>query len=87
MSVPSRAAFEFVAWAADGQGACATATSSHGRRSTSTEVLHIDLRARVQALRHEPNEWIVRPVAAPDGRCIAFGAMKLESNAWMLEKS
>ena len=86
VSVPSWTASEFVAWAADGQGVFATATSSHGPRLTSTGLLYIDLRGRVQVLRHEPNEWIVLPVAAPDGRSIAFGAMKLESNAWMLEK-
>jgi eukaryotic-like serine/threonine-protein kinase len=86
LSVSSWTAFEFVAWARDGQGVFAGATSSHGPRLTSTGLLHIDLQGRVHVLRHEPNEWIVRPVASPDGRSIAFGAMKLQSNAWVLEK-
>ena len=84
--VSSWTAFEFVAWASDAQSVFATATSSHGPRLTSTGLLHIDLLGTVQVLRHQPNEWIVRPIAAPDGRSLAFGAMKLESNAWMIEK-
>jgi eukaryotic-like serine/threonine-protein kinase len=86
ISVPSWTAIEFVAWAWDGQSVLATATSTHGPMLASTGLLHIDLHARTQVLRHEPNEWIVQPVAAPDGRSVAFGAMKLESNAWMLER-
>ena len=86
LKVPSWTAFEYVAWAADGQSVFATGFSSRGPRLTNTGLLQIDLQGRAHVLRYEPNEWNVFPVASPDGKYIAFSTMKLESNAWMIEK-
>lgn len=86
LPVPSWTAIEFVAWTSDGRGILATGTPPKGPRLASVGLLHIDVTGRVEVLRLERNEWITRPVAAPDGKSVAFGAMKLESNAWMIEK-
>ena len=84
--MPSWTAFEYVAWAADGQGVFVTGFSLRGPRLTNTGILHLDLQGHAQVLRHEQNEWHIYPVASPDGKSLAFGTMKLESNAWMIDK-
>ncbi len=86
LSLPGWTAFEFVTWAADGRGVFATGFSVQGPRLTNTAILHLDLQGHAQVLRHELNEWHVMPVASPDGKRLAFATMKLESNAWMIEK-
>jgi eukaryotic-like serine/threonine-protein kinase len=85
-AAPGWTGFEYVAWRSDGQGLFATGTSLLGPRSTSTGLVYFDLQGHSQVLRHEPNEWYIMPVASPDGKSLAFGTMKLESNAWVIEK-
>lgn len=85
LSVPSWTAFEFVTWAADGQAVFVTGFSLQGPRLTNTGILRVDINGHADVLRHEPNEWHVYPVASPDGKSMAIGTMKLESNAWMID--
>jgi eukaryotic-like serine/threonine-protein kinase len=85
-TAPLWTSFEFVAWAMNGQGVFATGNSLKGPNMVNTDIVYLDLQGRAQLLRHEPNEWYVRPVASPDGKSLAFTTMKLESNAWMIEK-
>jgi eukaryotic-like serine/threonine-protein kinase len=85
-TAPLWTSFEFVAWAMNGQGVFATGNSLKGPNMVNTDIVYLDLQGRAQLLRHEPNEWYVKPVASPDGKSLAFATMKLESNAWMIEK-
>ena len=86
LNVSSWTAFEFVGWAHDGNGVFVTGLSADGPRLIRVGLLHVDLQGRATVVRHLPNEWVSHPVAAPDGRSIAFGVMKLASNAWTLDQ-
>jgi len=85
-SAPGWTAFEWVGWRIDRQGVFATGYPLLGPRMTNTGIVYFDLQGRTQVLRREPNEWCIIPVASPDGKSLAFGTMKLESNAWIIEK-
>jgi len=86
LTVPGWTAFEDVAWAADGRGVFVNPASTRGARLTNTALLYVGMDGQTRVLRHEPNDWQILPAASPDGKSLAFSTMKLESNAWSLEK-
>lgn len=85
-SILGRTAFEFVAWAADGEWLWLQGFPTKGPRLVSDAILRLDFDGRVIVLRHEDNEWHVQQVPSPDGRYLATAGMLFESNAWILDK-
>jgi hypothetical protein len=72
---------ESVAWAADGKGFLATSWLPD-----SFNLLHVILTGEVKPLlRNAHRQWMVNPMPSPDGKYLAFQALTLESNVWMLE--
>ncbi len=69
------------AWSADGAGVFVAASES----PWGVELIHIDLGGEVQVVRQTGNAWTMIPVPSPDGLHLAYGALIVERNAWMIE--
>ncbi len=76
------AAFEFVDWAADGQGLFLN--GGFAMAGIYPALLHVNMDGTATVLRNRPNEWHVYPRASPDGRRLAFASMPFQGNAWLL---
>jgi Tol biopolymer transport system component len=86
LHVRGRVAFEYVAWAQDGQGLYLNGEPFDGLgKFTEVGLFHTDLAGNATVLRNRPSEWHVYPVLSPDGRRLAFAAMPFHGNAWMIE--
>jgi hypothetical protein len=68
-----------VGWAADGKSLFVCLNLSTGGR-----MAHVNLDGKATEL-YQTIGWVDRPVASPDGRCLAFSEITYDSNVWMLE--
>jgi DNA-binding winged helix-turn-helix (wHTH) protein/Tol biopolymer transport system component len=76
--IEARWAVEYIAWAADGEGFFATATS--------LDLLHITTTGKVHVLiRNDRAQWLAEPAPSPDGKYLGFQAQTFDFNAWMIE--
>jgi Tol biopolymer transport system component len=67
-------------WSADGKGLFVVDNPSGWR------VIYVDLEGHMNVLyQSESNAKLNAPLQSPDGRYLAFEAMTIESNAWLLE--
>jgi eukaryotic-like serine/threonine-protein kinase len=76
-----------LAWSSDGNSLFMTELVARGS-SPGWRVLRTDLAGHFQTLWESNIVWgdISNPQPSPDGRHLAFEALRLESNAWTLEK-
>ena len=79
LSVKGWGQFDSAAWSADGKALFVTSYSSAG-----SSLLRVTLEGEAQLL-YKANWWMERPLPSPDGRYLAFAAVKIESNAWMID--
>ncbi|MEE8606084.1 MAG: hypothetical protein V3S55_00640, partial [Nitrospiraceae bacterium] len=83
VAVKDWSGFEFISWAADGNGFYLN--GGYARRVSYTAIIHVDMEGTVTLLRQNPNEWHVMPKLSPDGRYLAFVVMPFHGNVWMIE--
>ena len=73
--------YQTIAWAADGKGFFLTTSSTE-----SFNLIHVTLSGKVQVLlnsaRRQP---MFLPLPSTDGKYLAFQAMTVDSNVWLLE--
>lgn len=75
---------EFIDWSADGSGVFMD--GYRGDWPLLKLLLFYSIEDRsVHVLRDTPSEWHVHPKASPDGKYLAFSAMRFSGNVWMLE--
>jgi eukaryotic-like serine/threonine-protein kinase len=76
-----------LAWSSDGNSLFMTELVARGS-SPGWRVLRTDLAGHVQTLWESNIVWgdISNPQPSPDGRYLAFEALRFESNAWTLDK-
>lgn len=84
ISEPGWSFGEFVDWSADGDGVYVD--GYRGKSPFLKLLMHYSLTDReISVLRDTPSEWHVHPRASPDGRFLAFSAMRFSGNVWMIE--
>jgi hypothetical protein len=69
----------------DGSGFFVQPYWPQGPFFVNTVLLHVDRDGSWEIIRAVDNTWHLFPSPSPDGAHLAFSAMILDSNAWLLE--
>jgi len=70
-----------VAWAVDGKGLFLTT-----QLPDSFDLVHVTISGKVTLLlNNAQRQGMFEPLPSPDGKYLAFGAMTIDSNVWLLE--
>ncbi len=69
-----------LSWSADGRNLFVTTARRDG-----SDLLHVALDGKVDALREDKGRWFANPRPSPDGRLLAFSVRTTDSNVWLIE--